>query len=149
MLFIHTLLSIDRGLMKFFADYTNLLLLATACISALLLAWPALTRRSHGLSVQEATQLINRRHAAVIDLRSVDEYRQGHLPQARHINFEAMQSKPEQVNKNKRVPILLICQRGKRASKAQAILAQAGYAEVFTLQGGLDAWQHANMPVIK
>ncbi len=135
--------------MKFFADYTNLLLLATACISGLLLAWPALTRRSHGLSVQQATQLINRRHAIIIDLRSADEYSQGHLPQARHVSFEALQAKPNQIGKNKRVPILLVCKCGKRANKARAILEQAGYAEIFTLQGGLGAWQQANMPVIK
>lgn len=135
--------------MKFFADYTNILLLVTACISGLLLAWPALTRRSHGLSVQDATQLINRRHAVIIDLRPADEYKQGHLPHAKNISFEAMQAKPEQINKNKRVPILLICQRGKHASKAQAILKQAGYAEVFTLEGGLEIWQKAKMPVIK
>ncbi len=135
--------------MKFFADYTNLLLLVTACTSGLLLAWPALTRRSHSLSVADATQLINRRHAVVIDLRSADEYKQGHLPQAKNISLEAMQAKPDQINKNKRTPILLICQRGKHASKAQAILKQAGYAEVFTLEGGLEMWQKANMPVVK
>lgn len=118
-----------------------------ALISSGLLLWPSLMRRGRDLSAQQATQLINHRNAAVIDLRSADEYGRGHLPQARHLAFDALPAKVMQVAKNKAHPVLLICQTGRRAHKAQVILRQAGYTEVFVLQGGLTAWQQAGMPV--
>ena len=69
--------------MKFFTDYTNLVLIAVALISGGLLLWPTLVRRGRGsVSAPEAIQLINRRNAAVIDVRPAAEYSQGHLPAA-------------------------------------------------------------------
>jgi rhodanese-related sulfurtransferase len=44
---------------------------------------------------------------------------------------------------------LLICQTGQQSQKASRTLSEAGYAEVHVLQGGLDAWQKAGMPVVK
>ena len=68
--------------MKFFTDYTNLVLIAVVLISGGLLLWPTISRRGRGgLSAAEATQLINRRNAAVIDVRPAAEYCQG--PSAR------------------------------------------------------------------
>jgi rhodanese-related sulfurtransferase len=133
----------------FFTDYSNLALIAIALISGALLLWPVLTRRGRGLSATDATQLINRRNAVVIDLRPAAEYGAGHLPQARHLEFSEVQAKVGQVAKNKNTPVLLVCQTGQRSPKAQNILKEAGYAEVFTLQGGLNAWQQAGMPVVK
>lgn len=106
-------------------------------------------RRGRDLSVQQATQFINHRNATVIDLRTVAEYGQGHLPQARHVAWDALSSKVMKIAKNKAHPVLLTCQTGRRSHKALAVLKQAGYTEVFVLQGGLAAWQQAGMPVIK
>lgn len=135
--------------MQFFTDYTNLALLVAAMIAGGLLLWPSLMRRGRDLSVQQATQFINHRNATVIDLRTAAEYGQGHLPQARHVAWDALSSKVMQIAKNKAHPVLLTCQTGRRSHQALAVLKQAGYTEVFVLQGGLAAWQQAGMPVIK
>jgi len=134
---------------KFFVDPTNLVLISAALISGGWLLWPSLMRRGRDLTAQQATQLINHRNATVIDLRTADEYSQGHLPQARHLAFDMLPAKVAQIAKNKAQPVLLICQTGRRAHKAQTILQQADYSEVFVLQGGLTAWQQAGMPVIQ
>ncbi|TAL97121.1 MAG: rhodanese-like domain-containing protein [Paraburkholderia sp.] len=136
--------------MKFFTDYTNLVLIAIALISGALLLWPAIIRRGRGgLSAAEATQLINRRNAVVIDLRSTEDFAKGHLPSARHIEFAALQAKAGQLVKNKSNPVLLVCQTGQQSNKAVRVVQDAGYAEVHVLQGGLNAWQQAGMPVVK
>ena len=54
--------------MTFFTEPLNLILIAAAAISGALLVWPMLTRRAQGLSIAQATQLINRRNALVIDV---------------------------------------------------------------------------------
>jgi rhodanese-related sulfurtransferase len=132
----------------FFTDYTNLVLIAIALISGVLLLWPVL-RRGSGISAADATLLINRRNAMIVDVRTAAEFAGGHLPQARHFALNELETKAAQISKNKKTPLLLICQTGQRAQKAQAVLAGAGYAEIYILQGGLGAWQQAGMPVVK
>jgi len=132
----------------FFTDYINLVLIAIALISGALLLWPAL-RKGRGISAADATVLINRRNAVIVDVRTAAEFAAGHLPQARHFALEELGAKAAQVNKNKKTPLLLICQTGQRAQKAQALLEGAGYTETYVLQGGLGAWHQAGMPVVR
>ena len=140
--------------MKFFADYNNLALLAVAIVSGGLLVWSSVQRRIAGgggakLSASAATQLINRRNAVVVDVRESGEYAAGHLPQAKHAPLGELQGKAGSLAKNKETPIILVCQTGQRAGRAQAVLKQAGYSEVYSLEGGLAAWQQAGLPVVK
>ena len=46
-------------------------------------------------------------------------------------------------------PVLLVCQTGQQSNKAARIVQDAGYAEVHVLEGGVDAWTKAGMPVVK
>lgn len=134
----------------FFTDYTNLILLAALVISGALLVWPMIAGRGRGgLSAAEATQLINRRNAVVVDLRTAADYAAGHLPAARHVALDELQAKIGQIAKNKATPVLLVCQTGLQSNKASQAVRAAGYTEVHVLQGGLSAWQQAGMPVVK
>lgn len=135
--------------MPFFTEYTNLALIAIAVISGVMLFAPSLSRSRRGLTIADATELINRRNAVVLDVRSAEEYAAGHLPQARHADLAALPERASQVAKNKANPVVLVCQTGQRAAKAEAILKQAGYPEVFCLQGGLDGWKQAGLPIVK
>ncbi|CAJ0796116.1 Thiosulfate sulfurtransferase GlpE [Ralstonia condita] len=140
--------------MKFFADYNNLALLAVAIVSGGLLVWSSVQRRIAGgggakLSASAATQLINRRNAIVVDVRESGEYAAGHLPQAKHAPLGELEGKAGSLAKNKETPIILVCQTGQRAGRAQAVLKRAGYSEVYSLEGGLAAWQQAGLPVVK
>jgi len=133
---------------KFFSDYINLVLIAIALISGALLAWPAVMRRGRGLSSPDAIQLINRRNAVVVDIRSAEAFAAGHLPQARHLPLADLSAKAAQVAKNKSIPIIVVCQGGVQSAKAQTVLSGAGYTEVYGLDGGIDGWKKAGMPVV-
>jgi rhodanese-related sulfurtransferase len=134
----------------FFTDYTNLVLIAALVVSGAMLLLPTLTGRGRGgLSAAEATQLINRRNAVVVDLRPAADYANGHLPSARHLELAELQAKIGQIAKNKANPVLLVCQNGLQSNKASRIVRDAGYTDVHVLQGGLTAWQQAGMPVVK
>nr|WP_282581191.1 rhodanese-like domain-containing protein [Ralstonia insidiosa] len=144
----------ETDTVKFFADYNNLALLAVAIVSGLLLIWGPIQRRLAGgggaqVGASVATQLINRRNAVVVDVRESAEYAAGHLPQAKHAPLGELEGKAAGLAKNKETPIILVCQTGQRAGKAQAVLKQAGYSEVYSLEGGLAAWQQAGLPVVK
>ncbi|QGZ60459.1 rhodanese-like domain-containing protein [Paraburkholderia acidisoli] len=136
--------------MTFFTNYINLVLIAIVLISGGMLLWPTLKRGGRGgVSAGEATQMINRRNAVVIDLRSAEEFAKGHLPSARHIAFGELASKAAQLTKNKSTPVLLVCQTGQQSHKALRLVTEAGYADAHVLDGGVDAWQKAGMPVVK
>jgi rhodanese-related sulfurtransferase len=136
---------------NFFADYNNLALIAVAIVSGGLLAWPTLSRGTGGRSVNAAgaTQLINKRNAVVVDIREAAEFGKGHLPQAKSAPLAELANKAAALAKDKSVPIIVVCQTGQRAGKAHAALKQAGYSEIYSLEGGVAAWQQAGLPLVK
>lgn len=137
--------------MTFFSDYNNLALIAIALVSGGLLAWPAITRRTTGASINttQATQLINKHNAVVVDIRDAVEFAAGHLPQAKSAPLAEVAGKAAGLAKNKSHPIIVVCQTGKLSGKAHAAIKEAGYSEVYSLEGGVNAWRLAGLPLVK
>ena len=131
--------------MQFIID--NILLIAVAFVSGGMLVWPLLRNRAGGpsLTTLQATQLMNGKPSQVIDLRTAEDYAKGSLPNARNIPFEALSGRINELKKDKTV--LLVCGNGQSAGKAAAQLRAAGFADVFTLNGGLAAWREAGLPL--
>jgi rhodanese-related sulfurtransferase len=133
---------------KFITD--NILLFAVAFASGALLLWPLLTRRAGGGSVTttEATQLMNRENAVLVDVRSAEEYAKGHVAQAKNLPLQTLEKTPDAAGKKDK-PLIVMCQNGQTSAKAAAALRKAGFTKVFALQGGLAGWQQAGLPTIK
>jgi rhodanese-related sulfurtransferase len=113
---------------------------------------PLVARRLSGipqLSITEAVQLINRRDPLVLDVREPGEYNAGHIAGAKHIPVGALKSRLAEVDKWKDKPVLVHCASGNRSHGAASTLKAAGFKQVFNLQGGMNAWQQAGMPVEK
>ena len=54
-----------------------------------------------------------------------------------------------QVAKNKSVPVVLVCEKGARAVRAEAMAKKLGYEKAQALAGGMKGWRDAGMPVVK
>lgn len=103
-----------------------------------------------GVNNHEATQLINREDAIVIDTRTKDEFTKGHISGARHIPQNELQgSKISTIEKYKNTPIIVACESGARSSGAANILVKAGFEQVYNLSGGIAEWRSANLPLVK
>ena len=129
----------------------NLLLFVVAFVSGAMLLWP-LVRRSAGgpwVNPMEATQLINREDALVIDVRDVGEFGAGHVLGAKNLPLARLEPAPAELAKRKDKPLIVYCDGGDRSSKAVAALKKQGFMRVANLSGGLAAWQQAGMPVEK
>ena len=134
--------------MKFILD--NWMLISLALTSGGMLLWPTFKGASAtGVSPAAAVQLINREKAVVVDVRNISEYAAAHLGAAKNIPLPFLESKLNAVVKNKTVPLILVCQTGKRSARAVAIAKKLGYAKARSLGGGLAAWRAANLPVEK
>jgi rhodanese-related sulfurtransferase len=133
---------------KFIID--NWMLIALAVVSGALLLAPILQGALvTGLAPNEAVQLINREKAVVIDVCEPAEFAAGHVVGARNIPLGELESKLVGAVKNKKLPLILICQSGARSARAVATVKGLGFEQAHSLGGGLAAWRTANLPVDK
>jgi len=128
----------------------NILLISIAVFSGVGLIWPFI-RRSGGVEVNpaEATLLINRQDAQVIDVREPDEFAAGHLPEARNIPAGKLSERAGEIEKYKDKPLILCCASGMRSAKACGELKKLGFGSLHTLAGGIDSWRQAGLPIKK
>lgn len=133
--------------MNFITENAFLIIIALASGGTLL--WSAVSRGRGGAMVGTlaATQLINQKGAQVVDLRSDAEFKAGHLPGARQVSPDRLQTYVAGLEATK--PVLLVCTSGMRAGKAAASLKASGRGEIYTLDGGIGAWQQAGLPLVK
>jgi rhodanese-related sulfurtransferase len=130
----------------------NMVLLGAVIVSGALLIWPVivrLMRPGQEVGPSEAVQLMNRRDAVVLDVRDAAEYKSGHITNARHVPESELEARAKDLEKVKSKPIIVSCARGNRSAGVAGRLRKLGFNEVFSLRGGLAAWQQANMPLEK
>lgn len=135
-------------MMNFFLEPINLLLTLGALTCGLTLLAPALMPQpSYGLDIFSAVKLANQTTTTVVDLRDKVDYDRGHLAQAHNLPWRELQAQLNQLNFNKKNPLILVCANGETSRKARTALGNAGYPSVFILLGGMAAWRRENMPV--
>jgi len=128
----------------------NILLIAVVVTSGLGLLWPLIAGSAgKGLDPAAATLLINREDAAILDVREVDEFAGGHLPEARNIPLGKLSERLGELEKFKDRALLVCCAAGVRSAKACAELHKNGFTKAHSLAGGVDAWVAAGYPVKK
>jgi rhodanese-related sulfurtransferase len=124
----------------------NLMLVAIAVSSGLMLLWPMIQRGRAGGSVSttQAVQLMNHEDAVIVDVRPLASFQTGHIPHSRNIPLAEITEKADKLPKDK--PILVACDRGQIAVGAAAKLRKAGLERVMVIEGGINAWLGAGLP---
>ncbi|MDA9689687.1 rhodanese-like domain-containing protein [Betaproteobacteria bacterium] len=142
--------------MDFF--FENILLISIAFISGGLLVWPLLTKNIgvKKLGTAETTAMLNRQNGILIDLREDDDLSGGIIPQAERIPSSILLKKKEEFDKyrkkfkdkkNQNKPIILVSNKANAVSVVGKLLKDNGFEEVFCLDGGIDSWIDAGLPV--
>ncbi|HEY8070050.1 MAG TPA: rhodanese-like domain-containing protein [Burkholderiales bacterium] len=129
----------------------NIFLIAVALVSGGMLLWPLLRKGAGGpwVNTLEATQLINRSDALVVDLRSAEDYAKGHILGAKSLPLADLERRAGELEKHKSKPVIVHCGDGNRAGGGVAALRKLGFGSVSNLSGGYAAWQQAGLPVEK
>jgi rhodanese-related sulfurtransferase len=137
--------------MDFITNTNNLLLLATLLTSGLALALPQIMGRINKelISVHTAIQWVNQRNAQIVDVRSVEEYKTGHIANSKHLPLKELDGGISKLRLDARKPIILVCLSGSRATSAAGKFKKAGFDEVACMEGGIAAWNQASLPLIK
>jgi len=129
----------------------NIYLVAVAFVSGAMLIWPLLRRGAGGplVNTLEATQLINRQDALVLDVREQAEYAQSHILNARGLPLSQLEARIGDLEKFKDKPLIVYCATDNRSRIAAATLKKRGFSNAVVLSGGFAAWQQAGLPVQK
>ncbi|RMZ50531.1 rhodanese-like domain-containing protein [Flavobacteriaceae bacterium PRS1] len=92
------------------------------------------------VSVAEFKEGLSNNEVQLIDVRTPKEYNDGHIENARLIDFlsEDFKIKIQELDKEK--PIYLYCRSGGRSGKASKVMEEFGFKEIVDLEGGYMAW---------
>jgi len=105
------------------------------------------------LDAGQAAKIISipdkKKRPTIIDIRTLGEFKAGHLESAIHIDF-LKEDFPDAIRKLPRdKPYLVHCQSGGRSSNSLKLWKTLGFTEIYHLDGGFLAWKKAKLPVAK
>jgi len=134
-----------------FAGRHPILLLALAglTLAIVLNELASLMRGVKGVGPAALTALINRDNALVVDLRPQADFEKGHIAGARNVQMSQFDPENKQLVAARALPVVLVCKAGQTSSGAAARLRKAGFERVYVLDGGIAAWQQADLPLAK
>jgi len=95
------------------------------------------------------TRMESTKDKTVLDVRTNDEYNQGHLENAVMIDYYKPDFKQRLAKLDKAKPVFVYCAAGARSESAAQALVDLGFKQVYDLQGGMNAWKKEKMPVVK
>ncbi|OCW56754.1 rhodanese-like domain-containing protein [Hoeflea olei] len=132
------------------AELTRRLVLAAA---ALVLAAPCLALAQEGLrnvTPREAYAALEADPSiAIIDIRTPQEFAEGHIEGATNIDFYARDFIQQFVTLDPARTYLIYCRSGNRSGKLMQALAQSPYRNVMNVSTGLSGWQNEGLPTVK
>jgi rhodanese-related sulfurtransferase len=121
-------------------------------LTALLLLLPAFLLAADPakhVKADEAAKIIAAGKVAVIDVRTPDEFKDGHIQGAKNIDIMANDFEAQLGKLDKTQPTLVHCQAGGRSMRALKVFEKLGFTNLIHLDEGFGGWAAAGKPVVK
>lgn len=97
-------------------------------------AYTNLNPNDFGLKIAQHTE------GVVLDVRTADEFKSGHLPKAINANVMSSELTTKAAKLHKEKPVFVYCRSGARSATACKTLANLGFTEVYNMSGGIASW---------
>jgi rhodanese-related sulfurtransferase len=130
----------------------NIWTVTLALTSGIMLFWSFFGNRLRGIKEVDhlaALQLLNHKNALMLDVREQSEYAAGHVLNSKLIPVGKLKERIGELEKYRERPVVVICRSGQRSASACAFLGKQGFSQAYNLDGGIIAWQKANLPLEK
>ncbi len=103
------------------------------------------------ISPQQLAELCRTGSPEILDVRTPAEYEQVHAAPARLLPLQELDAEKylRERGADRKEPIYVICRSGARGKQACEKFIQAGFENVFNVQGGTMAWEQAGLPVVR
>ena len=116
--------------------------------SILLLAGCSSTSSAIDLSVTEFSSKVAEAGVITLDVRTPGEYAEGHLEGAQLIDFQSGNFENEISSLDKNATYAVYCRSGNRSGQAVKVMQDAGFTNVFNMNGGVIDWANAGLPLV-
>lgn len=127
----------------------NTMLVAAWGLTLAMLLWTEKQKGGKSVGTHEATRMINKDSAVILDIRPKKEFSTGHITNALHIPITDLDNRMSELEKHKQKPIIVVCNLGQTAGAAGKKLKAAGFDNVVRLSGGMTEWKSQSLPVVK
>lgn len=140
-----------QEIMQFVSRHPILSIAWIALLAAVLFTtFKGLTSKVKVITRGEATRLINKEEAVVVDLRQRDDFRKGHIAGAVNLlPSEIKDNNLGELEKHKDKPIIVVDGSGLQAQEPANALTKAGFTQVCVLKEGISGWSGENLPLVR
>ncbi|MGC9421284.1 MULTISPECIES: thiosulfate sulfurtransferase GlpE [Vibrio] len=97
------------------------------------------------IDVMSAQSLLTELTAKLVDIRDAQSFALAHPPQAFHLTNDSMIHFMNDTDFEQ--PILVLCYHGVSSQGAAQYLINQGFEQVYSIDGGFEAWQRAGLPI--
>ena len=116
--------------------------------SALMIAGCSSSSSATDLSVTEFSSKIAESGVVTLDVRTPGEFAEGYIEGARLINFQSGNFENEIATLDKNATYAVYCRSGNRSGQAVKVMHDAGFHNVYNLNGGVIDWANAGLPLV-
>ena len=116
--------------------------------SALLIAGCSSSSSATDLSVTEFSSKIAESGVVTLDVRTPGEFTEGYIEGARLIDFQSGNFENEIATLDKNATYAVYCRSGNRSGQAVKVMKDAGFSNVFNMNGGVIEWANAGLPLV-
>ena len=135
--------------MDFFLQPLNLGLLLIMLISGAMLVRQVVQPGGKTVSPQAAIAIKDREGGVFVDVREEHEVAVSHIKGSLLMPLKTLPESLAKLEKYRKKPIVVICAAGQRSAAGCRILSKAGFEDVCQLEGGIQAWEKAGLPLVR
>jgi rhodanese-related sulfurtransferase len=128
------------------AILVNILFMAivSGCLSS---TTPSEKAKYVDVSVQQGKEMIDNGEVFILDVRTQEEYNEGHIMGSILIPVDEFDSRLKELSRDKK--ILVYCRTGHRSLTASEKLGNSGFTQLYNMKGGITEWKNAGYDVVK
>jgi rhodanese-related sulfurtransferase len=101
------------------------------------------------LSVTEFSTKIAEAGVITLDVRTPGEFNDGHIEGALLIDFQSGNFENEIESLDKNQTYAVYCRSGSRSGQAVKVMREAGFNDIYNLDGGVIDWTNSELPLVK
>lgn len=135
--------------MDFFLQPLNLGLLLIMLVSGAMLVRQVIQPGGRVVTPQVAISLKDREGGVFVDVREEHEVAVGHIKGSLLMPLKTLSDNLAKLEKYRKKPVVVICAAGQRSASGCRALSKAGFEDVCQLEGGIQAWEKAGLPLVR